>query len=197
MPRAQRSTWKASSPLLPTPVIPWCARPGLCDWLFSPAHGLGWSTFFWKALPLWICSGVAPYLCPSLLGTRPPHLPSILVHGVGMPPAQGPGDCSQYILPPGCIWKPGCECHEDRPHVGHAQPCPRYSAHWWGPTQIAVTPNCSPHSAFPPSVIFRVIVLKYRQHHVTLCSKLPVASDHTHSSRPPPFSGLHGPSRPL
>ena len=51
LPRAQRSTWKASSPLLPTPVTPWCARQGLSDWLVSPAHGLGQST-----IPLWTCS---------------------------------------------------------------------------------------------------------------------------------------------
>lgn len=57
---AQRSTWKASFPLLLTPVTPWCGRPGLSDWHGKVvfAHGLGWSPFFWKALPLGTCSTV-------------------------------------------------------------------------------------------------------------------------------------------
>lgn len=60
LPRAQRSTWKASFPLLLTPVTPWCGRPGLSDWHGKAvfARGLGWSPFFWKALPLGTCSSV-------------------------------------------------------------------------------------------------------------------------------------------
>lgn len=131
------------------------------------------------SLPLPLSAGhpaSAPALCPCSL--------------CGDACAQGPGACSRPLLPSGCFWKPGCACHEDRAPVGRAQPSPKHRAHRGVPTHIAVTPDRSPHSAFPPSAVFLVTLLKY-----TLCSKLPVASDHTHSGSQPPLGGLHGPSK--
>lgn len=184
LPRAQRSTWKASSPLLLTPVTPWCARQGLSDWLVSPAHGLGQST-----IPLWTCS----IPLPLSVG----HLHSILVHCVGCsphPPTHGPRPGVRGLLPIHIAsWmylETRRKCHEDGACLCHAQPCPEPQARGWGPTHIAVTPDWPPHSAFLPSVIFRVFLLNYRQQHVTLRSKLPVASDHTQRGSQPPLGGL-------
>lgn len=180
LPRTQRSTWKASSLLLQTPVIR--GVPG-------QAHLAG--SFL---LPLSLAGLPASvdlllYLCALRTG----HLTSVPGLYTSLP--CGDAQCRgphprEYCPLDVSAMETGLVCH--------ARSSPEHQAYWWGSKHIVVAPNWSPHFCpHPLAGTFRIILLKHRHHHVTLCSKPPVASDHTQNRSQPSCAALQGPCNSL